>query len=72
MQDIDECFVTNKSEYGKQDSNQTRNKWLTSTFSMLTSSVWGKSKANIGEAVTENVGTTSKNLVLKPEFNFFL
>ena len=72
MHDIDECFATNKCKCGKQDSNQTRNKWLTSTFSMLTSSVWGKSKAKIGEAVTENASTNSKSLVLKPEFNFFL
>ena len=70
MHDIDECFATNKCKCGKQDPNQTRNKWLTSTFSMLGSSMWGKSKAKTGEVVTENAST--KSLLLNPEFNFFL
>ena len=72
MHDIDKCLATNKCECCKQDSNQMRNKWLSSTFSMLTSSVWGKSKNTTGEAVIENVSTNSKNIIFKPEFNFFL
>ena len=72
MQDSDECFATNKCECGKQDSNQTHNKWLSNTFSMITSGILGKSKSKTGMEITENVDTNSKTMVFKPEFNFFL
>ena len=71
--DIDGCCVTNKCECSKQDSRQMSNKWLSSTFSMITSGILGKGKNAKGKDFTENVDANSNaKLVFKPEFNFFL
>ena len=72
VHDIDECLVTNKHTKGKQDSTPVSNKWLSSTFSIITSGILGKSKSKTGMEITENVDTNSKTMVFKPEFNFFL
>ena len=70
IHDIDKCLVTNKSDY-KQKSNR----WLSNTFSRITSGILGKSKVGLTnrEVITENVDTISKTqLVFKLEFNFTL
>ena len=72
IQDVDECLVTNKHTNVKHDSISTSNKWLSSTFSIITSGILGKSKSKTGMEITENVDTNSKAMVFKPEFNFFL
>ena len=72
IQDVDECLVTNKHTNVKHDSISTSNKWLSSTFSIITSGILGKNKAKTGKEFTENVNTNSKTMVFKPEFNFFL
>ena len=73
IHDIDECLVTNKCECSKQDSKHMSKQWLSNTFSIFTSSAWGKSKSKTGEEITENVNTNRKtNHIFKPEFNFFL
>ena len=64
IHDIDECLATNKHTNVKQDSISMSNQWLSNTFSMFTSSAWGKSKSKTGEEITENVDTNCKtNLV---------
>ena len=72
IQDVDECLVTNKHTNVKNDSISTSNKWLSSTFSIITSGILGKNKAKTGKEFTENVNTNSKTMVFKAEFNFFL
>ena len=73
MHDIDECLVTNKHTNVKQNSVSMSNHWLSSTFSVITSGILGKSKKDkTGKEFTENVDTKSKTMVFKPEFNFFL
>ena len=73
IQDVDECLVTNKHTNVKHDSISTSNKWLSSTFSIITSGILGTNQAKTGEDSTENVDANSNaKLVFKPEFNFFL
>ena len=73
IQDVDECLVTNKHANVKHDSLSTNSKWLSSTFSMITSGILGTNQAKTGEDFTENVDANSNaKLVFKPEFNFFL
>ena len=73
IQDVDECLVTNKHTNVKHDSISTSNKWLSSTFSIITSGILGTNQAKMGEDSTENVDANSNaKLVFKPEFNFFL
>ena len=73
IQDVDECLVTNKHTNVKHDSISTSNKWLSSTFSTITSGILGKNKAKTGKDFMENVDANSNaKLVFKPEFNFFL
>ena len=73
IQDVDECLVTNIHTNVKHGSISTSNKWLSSTFSMITSGILGKSNTIKGKDVTENVDASSNTkLVFKPEFNFFL
>ena len=73
IQDVDECLVTNKHTNVKHDSISTSNKWLSSTFSIITSGILGTNQTKTGEDFTENVDANSNaKLVFKPEFNFFL
>ena len=62
---IDKRGVTNKQGSTKQDSLLMGNKWLSSTFSKLTSSVLGRS----GQGNADNINETSDH---KIDFNFFL
>ena len=63
IDDVDKCLVSNKHTNVKQDSTSMSNKWLSNTFSMITSSILGKSKIKTGKEVTENVNTNSKTMV---------
>ena len=63
IDDIDKCLVTNKHTNVKQDSTSMSNKWLSNTFSMITSSILGKSKIKTGKEVTKNVNTNSKTMI---------
>ena len=72
IQDADKCLVTNKHTNVKQDFTSMSNQWLSSTFSIITSGILGKTKTKTGKEFTENVNTNSKTMVFKPEFNFFL
>ena len=71
---IDNCLATNKQGLAKQSSVLMGNQWLSSTFSRFTSSVLGtsKSKNSTGEEFMENTNAVSNQVILKPEFNFFL
>ena len=65
IQDVDECLVTNKHTNVKHDSISTSNKWLSSTFSIITSGILGKNKAKTGKDFTESVNTNSKTMVFE-------
>ena len=41
IDDVDKCLVTNKHTNDKQDSTAMSNKWLSNTFSMITSGIFG-------------------------------
>ena len=72
-QDIDKCPETNKPGLAKQGSSKTSNKWLSNTFSRLTSSVLGKNKVGKDFEFMENSNANnSQNVLFKPQFNFFL
>ena len=64
-----ECFVRNKRRVTKQQSIQMSNQWLSSAFSMFTSSILrGNSRVKM-----DNINVESNSIpTLNSDFNFFL
>ena len=69
MHDNNKCLVTNKRMVTKQQSIQMSNQWLSSTFSMFTSSILrGNSRVKM-----DNINVESNSIpTLNSDFNFFL
>ena len=69
MHDNNKCLVTNKRMVTKQQSIQMSNQWLSSAFSMFTSSIlWGNSRVKM-----DNINVESNSIpTLNSDFNFFL
>ena len=69
MRDNNKCLVTNKRMVTKQQSIQMSNQWLSSAFSMFTSSILrGNSRVNM-----DNINVESNSIpTLNSDFNFFL
>ena len=69
MHDNNKCLVTNKRMVTKQQSIQMSNQWLSSAFSMFTSSILrGNSRVKM-----DNINVESNSIpTLKSDFNFFL
>ena len=69
MHDNNKCLVTNKLMVTKQQSIQMSNQWLSSTFSMFTSSILrGNSRVKM-----DNINVESNSIpTLNSDFNFFL
>ena len=69
MHDNNKCLVTNKRMVTKQKSIQMSNQWLSSAFSMFTSSIlWGNSRVKM-----DNINVESNSIpTLNSDFNFFL
>ena len=69
MHDNNKCLVTNKRMVTKQQSIQMSNQWLSSAFSMFTSSILrGNSRVKM-----DNINVESNSIpTLNSDFNFFL
>ena len=69
MRDNNKCLVTNKRMVTKQQSIQMSNQWLSSAFSMFTSSILrGNSRVKM-----DNINVESNSIpTLNSDFNFFL
>ena len=69
MHDNNKCLVTNKRLVTKQQSIQMSNQWLSSAFSMFTSSILrGNSRVKM-----DNINVESNSIpTLNSDFNFFL
>ena len=69
MHDNNKCLVTNKCMVTKQQSIQMSNQWLSSAFSMFTSSILrGNSRVKM-----DNINVESNSIpTLNSDFNFFL
>ena len=69
MHDNNKCLVTNKRMVTKQQSIQISNQWLSSAFSMFTSSILrGNSRVKM-----DNINVESNSIpTLNSDFNFFL
>ena len=69
MHDNNRCLVTNKRMVTKQQSIQMSNQWLSSAFSMFTSSILrGNSRVKM-----DNINVESNSIpTLNSDFNFFL